>query len=82
MNKTRKNSNSQKRIASFAVKNPKKACEEGLKSKKLKEDMKKKGININTLKKDKSFKKTFFKECISQLKQLKPLLKLLKTRKN
>jgi len=82
MNRTRKNSASQKRLASLAVKNPKKACEEGLNSKKLKEDMKKKGINIDTLKKDKKFKTAFLKECMSQMKKLQPLLKLLKSRKN
>ena len=74
MNKTRKNS---------AMKNHKKACEATLKSKKLKEDMKKKGINIDILKKDKNFKKTFIKECETKLKELEPLFKLLKKiRKN
>ena len=84
MNKTRKNSASasQKRLASLAVKNPKKACEEGLNSKKLKNDMKKKGINIETLKKDKTFRNAYLKECMSQMKKLQPLLKLLKSRKN
>jgi hypothetical protein len=40
MNRTRKNSASQKRLASLAVKNPKKACEEGLNSKKLRYEKK------------------------------------------
>jgi hypothetical protein len=44
--------------------------------------MKKKGINIDTLKKDKKFKTAFLKECMSQMKKLQPLLKLLKSRKN